>query len=84
MTALAIGSKIRELPQLEGSWSVWSQAAEGPGCYFVVPVDDAAQATGIKYAVIRAIRTATSLKGPAIELVRTDPVNPAKQKEQSR
>lgn len=40
-------------PGLPGRWSVWSAADAGPGAHFVVPADDAARATGVKFATVR-------------------------------
>lgn len=75
MTALRIGTTITDVPGLEGRWSVWSQAADAPGAFFLVPHDDPARALGVKYAVIRALNRA-SQTGPELNLIRTDPARP--------
>lgn len=71
MPALTIGATVH-LPELAGRWSVWSQAAETPGGFFIVPMDDEAKAVGAKFAVIRAKNTRTEVK-PQLSLLRTDP-----------
>jgi hypothetical protein len=76
MTGLKTGTTVADVPGLRGRWSVWSQAADGPATFFLIPLDDEARATGIKYAVVRALRMASELSGPVIELVRTDPTRP--------
>lgn len=68
---LTTGSVLK-IPALPGSWSVWSGAAEAPGGHFVVPADEAASATGIKYAVVRVIELRTEIR-PTVALIRTDP-----------
>ena len=72
MSALPPPGAVMDLPDLPGRWSSWSPAAEGPGAFFAVPADDEARATGVKYAVIRAIQKATDAR-PTLTLIRTDP-----------
>lgn len=70
MSALKVGGTVT-LEGLDGRWNVWSQADEGPGAYFLVPLDRVAMATDIKYAVIRA----TQKRGeafPELTLIRTE------------
>jgi hypothetical protein len=75
-TSLTCGSRVHadqaQQVGLPGTWSVWSQAADSPGAYFLVPVDDDARTVGIKYAVIRAVMGRTANR-PALSLIRTDP-----------
>lgn len=61
-----------KIPELPGSWSVWSPAPDQPGAVFVVPVDDEARATGIKYAVAKSIQKSAEAR-PTVSLIRTDP-----------
>lgn len=63
---------VTAVPGLPGRWSVWSKADEGPGAHFFVPVDDAARATGVKYAVVRVQKRAGEVKD-VLTLLRTDP-----------
>lgn len=63
---------LATLPGLAGRWSLWSDAAEGPGSKFFVPADDAARATGAKYAVVR-VKYARSKPEPELRVLRTDP-----------
>lgn len=73
MTALTPGAHINlDLLGLPGRWTVWSQAADSPGAYFVCPADEAAQAIAVKYAVIRAVMGRSAAQ-PALQLLRTDP-----------
>lgn len=72
-TAFTIGARVDlEVLDFPGRWSVWSQAADSPGAFFMVPADDDARALGLKYAVVRAISSAAAVK-PVLSLVRTDP-----------
>lgn len=78
MPILPLGGRIdgdRIEPPLPGRWSVWSQAGETPGGYFVTPLDDDARSVDIKYAVIRAKQLRTEPK-PELTLIRTDPHKP--------
>lgn len=65
------GGRETVQPGLPGRWSVWSQAAVSPGAHFVVPIDDQARETGIKFATIRV----TSPRGETarIQLLATQP-----------
>lgn len=58
-------------PGLPGRWSIWSQSADSPGAHFVVPIDESARETGIKFATVRIKQprgeTAT------VQLLATDP-----------
>lgn len=74
MSLLKAGAQV-EVPELPGKWSVWSQAADAPGAYFVVPLTPPAHDMGLKYAVIRAIQKQTEPR-PTIHLLRTDPHRP--------
>lgn len=74
MTALRAGAQV-EVPELPGKWSVWSQAADAPGAYFVVPLTPPARDVGLKYAVIRVIQKHAEPR-PTIRLIRTDPHRP--------
>lgn len=58
-------------PGLPSKWSIWSQAGGSPGAHFVTPLDEAARATGIKYATVRI----TQPKGDThrVQLTATDP-----------
>lgn len=71
MNGLTIGTRVTP-PQLTGTWSVWSKAAETPGAYFVVPADDQARATGVKYAVVKAMQRADQGR-TQVTTLRTDP-----------
>lgn len=44
------------VPELPGSWSVWSKSDECPGAHFVVPCSPESRETGIKYATIKVTR----------------------------
>lgn len=59
-------------PQLPGRWSVWSQASETPGGYFVIPASEEARDLGVKYAVVSA-RLSKGVAEPQITTIRTDP-----------
>lgn len=74
MSALTVGT-VLELPDLPGRWSVWSPSADAPGAVFVTPTNDEARATGVKYAVVKAINKASQAK-PEMTLLRTDPALP--------
>lgn len=65
----------RELvqPGLPGRWSIWSQAGDGPGAHFVVPADEAARATGVKFATVRITEPAGETA--RILLKATDPAS---------
>jgi hypothetical protein len=75
MSNLKVGAPPLEIPGLSGHWSVWCSAADAPGAVFVVPADDQARATGIKYAVVKAIQKSTEAT-PTLTLIRTDPALP--------
>ena len=72
MGALTLGTTI-DTPDLllPGKWSVWSQAGETPGGYFMVPADDRAREVGVKFAVIKATQKRGEPK-PTLSLVRTE------------
>jgi hypothetical protein len=72
MGALTLGTII-DTPDLllPGKWSVWSQAGETPGGYFMVPSDDRARDVGVKFAVIKATQRRGEPK-PSLSLVRTE------------
>lgn len=79
MSALHVGatlptSQTKPL-NLPGSWSVWAQAGDCPGGYFLTPYDDTARATGLKYVVIKAVLRKTAVE-PELSIVRTDPHKP--------
>jgi len=74
MGALKAGTPIR-VEHLPGRWSVWSEAADCPGAYFLVPLDVEAQAVGVKYAVVRVIQP-RDRAFPEITILRTDPPRP--------
>jgi len=61
---------IQTPPDLPGKWSVWSKAADAPGAYFLVPLDDQARACGIQYAVVKAIQKRGKAH-PELMLMRT-------------
>lgn len=69
--ALRTGS-ILTPPDLDGKWSVWSQADDAPGAYFLIPADEEALRTGIKFAVVKATMRRES-HSPHLALIRTDP-----------
>lgn len=72
-TTLQVGSAIRVTSLgLPGRWSVWSRTDEILAGYFLTPLDDAARATGIKYAVVQAVMGRAAAE-PKLTLVRTDP-----------
>lgn len=79
MSTLHLGAKVNAADTTElglpGTWAVWSQAADGPGAYFLIPSNDEARAFGVKYAVIRAVQKATEVD-PSLSLIRTDPPRP--------
>lgn len=58
-------------PGLPGRWSVWSQADAGPGAHFLIPLDDTAKATGVRYATVRIVEPQGEL--PRISLLATQP-----------
>jgi hypothetical protein len=66
---ITVTEKEQRLP---GRWSVWSAANDAPGAHFITPVDGAARATGLKYAVVRATPPKAATE-PLITLIRTDP-----------
>lgn len=68
---LTVGARI-DVPELPGTWSVWSKASETPGAYFVAPADDTARALGVKYAVVK-VTTRHDKPRPEITTIRTDP-----------
>lgn len=68
----AAGREVSQ-PGLPGRWSVWSQADQGPGAHFVVPVDDAARSTGVKFATVRITEPAG--EDARVLLMATDPAN---------
>jgi hypothetical protein len=72
MGTLTLGTVI-DTPDLllPGKWSVWSQAGETPGGYFMVPADDRARDVGVKFAVVKATLKRGEPK-PALSLVRTE------------
>jgi hypothetical protein len=72
MGALTLGTVI-DTPDLllPGKWSVWSQAGETPGGYFMVPADDRVRDVGVKFAVVKATLKRGEPK-PALSLVRTE------------
>lgn len=76
MSSLHVGAHLKadqaKALGLAGSWSVWSKAGECPGGVFVVPADDTARNSGLKYVVIRAVMKQTAIE-PALSLVRADP-----------
>lgn len=79
MSALRVGAGLKadqaKSINLPGSWSVWSQAGECPGGYFLTPADGDARATGLKYVVVRAAMGRSSAE-PSLAIVRTDPHKP--------
>ena len=66
--SLRPGTEVRVEALNNARFSVWSPADEGPGAYFVVPVDPGSP---YKFAVIRATFHAYAVD-PAIELLRTE------------
>lgn len=60
-------------PGLPGRWSVWSQSSDGPGAHFVVPSDEVARETGVKFATVRI--TEPKSETARILLMSTDPAN---------
>lgn len=60
-------------PGLPGRWSVWSQADAGPGAHFLIPLDDTAKATGVRYATVRIVEPQGEL--PRILLLATQPAD---------
>lgn len=79
MSHLRVGSRLKPAAVarmgLVGTWSIWSQAAECPGGFFVIPADAPARAMGIKFAVVRATLPAAATE-PLLELRRCDPPRP--------
>lgn len=75
--SLPIGSR-QTPPGLDGTWSVWSKSAETPGAYFMVPLDQTARDTGIKYAVVKAKQERTKAR-PTLTVIRTDPHHPTQE-----
>lgn len=71
MANLPLGALV-DVPELDGRWSVWSPSDDRPGAVFVVPANDEARATGIKFAVITALKKASEAH-LQITLLRTDP-----------
>lgn len=65
------GRVIATQPGLPGRWSVWSGAAGAPGSHFMVPADDEARATGIKFATVRI--TESPGERPKVRLDATEP-----------
>lgn len=65
------GRVVATQPGLPGRWSIWSKAAGAPGSHFVVPCDEEARTTGIKFATVRI----SEKKGerPTVRLDATDP-----------
>jgi hypothetical protein len=61
-------------PGLPGRWTVWSGHDDCPGAHAVVPSDDEARATGIKWAVVR-ITQAKTASVPFVQLRRTEPAH---------
>lgn len=68
MSALRVGATLREVPELPGTWSVWSQSGEAAGAYFIVPADDAARSLGVKFASIKVTQKKAEPK-PVITLL---------------
>lgn len=71
----ALKRDMTEPLQLVGTWSVWSQAADCPGAYFLAPADAAARGMGLKYVVIKALMGRTAIE-PKLSLIRSDPPRP--------
>jgi hypothetical protein len=69
--SLPIGS-IQSPPQLPGRWTVWSKAADQPGAYFLIPLDDQAKGFGVSYAVVKATQRRDAAR-PTLSVIRTDP-----------
>lgn len=65
------GQRMRQ-PGLPGRWCIWSKLGSGPDHHAVTPVDDAARATGAKWACVR-IKFAGDAATPEVRLVSTDP-----------
>lgn len=70
-SGFTIGARVH-IPELDGTWSIWSKAAEAPGAHFAIPTDDQARATGVKYAVIKTVFDKQKAKH-VTQLIRTDP-----------
>lgn len=59
-------------PGLPGRWAVWSLHDDCPGAHTVVPSDEAARATGIRWAVVRIVQ-GKSAPDPSVSLRFTEP-----------
>lgn len=66
------GRVVAVQPGLPGRWSIWSLAAGAPGSHFVVPCNDEARATGVKFATVRITEGKVGLKA-RIQLDATEP-----------
>lgn len=70
MSALEPGSTLA-VPELAGRWTVWSQSDECPGGRFLVPADNVARATNVKYAVVKVTHP-KACADPTVQLVRVE------------